>query len=358
MNRKEKELFFELCAFCNPNRKKIERLLNDGAATPEVLGNLFANRMAGVAYHVLKETALLDRLDREFRNSLSNASLLNEKINTDFLGCIKYLSTELEECGVSYALLKGAYLCHRYPKGGRTSNDIDVLIAPEDVGKVSVKLKMAGFKQGHLKNGVFVPATRQQIIESKMTRGETVPFIKEIKLPFIKNLEVDLNFSLDYKNSNDETLKEMLSRTRLVPVETAKIRTLDKNDFILHLCAHLYKEAATVPWIGMKRDMTFYKYADLYLMLGALDEGDSKKLISVADHMNLQKEFAYCLTSLDFFFGIENKVLINYLNTIDKTELNIVFAPSEKKEYCYIEQNPKKRFFSKDRMILLREVSE
>jgi hypothetical protein len=233
-----------------------------------------------------------------------------------------------------------------------------VLIAPEDVGKVSVRLKMAGFKQGYLKNGVFIPATRQQIIESKMTRGETVPFVKEIKLPFVKFLEVDLNFSLDYKNSNDDTLKRMLSNTRLVSVESAKIRTLDKNDFILHLCAHLYKEATTVPWIRMKRDMTFYKYADLYLMLGELDQTESRDLVSVAGHMKLQKELAYCLTSLDSFYGIENNVLIDYLKTIKKAELGIVFAPSEKKEYYYIEQNPQKRFFSKNRMTLLREVLE
>ncbi|MBO5849987.1 MAG: nucleotidyltransferase family protein, partial [Paludibacteraceae bacterium] len=231
MNQKEKELFLELCAFRNPNAKKLDGLLNNGAATPEVLGTLFANRMAGVAYHVLKETELLDRVDREFRNSLRDTSLLYKKFNYDYLGCIKFLSTELEACGVHYALLKGAYLCHRYPEGCRVSNDIDVLIAPEDVGKVSVRLKMAGFKQGYLKNGVFIPATRQQIIESKMTRGETVPFVKEIKLPFVKFLEVDLNFSLDYKNSNDDTLKRMLSNTRLVSVESAKIRTLDKNDF-------------------------------------------------------------------------------------------------------------------------------
>ena len=80
MNQKEKELFLELCAFRTPNAKKIERLLMSDAATAEVLGMLFANRMAGVAYHVQKETALLDFVDREFRNSFRNASLLNALI--------------------------------------------------------------------------------------------------------------------------------------------------------------------------------------------------------------------------------------------------------------------------------------
>ena len=90
MNQKEKELFLELCAFRDPNAKKIESLIGADAATPEVLGMLFANRMAGVAYHVLKEIDLLHLPDREFRNSLRNAAEQNEKINQDFIGCIKF----------------------------------------------------------------------------------------------------------------------------------------------------------------------------------------------------------------------------------------------------------------------------
>ena len=223
MNQKEKNLFLELCAFRNSRSKRLERLIRNGAATSGVLGMLFANRMAGVAYYVLKQTQLLDMVDREFRNSIRNASVYNRETNKDFLYCVKKLSATLETCGVPYALLKGAYLCQWYPEGCRTSNDIDVLVAPEDVGCISAALKRAGFEQGYLKNGVFVPATRQQIIESKMMRGETVPFIRRINLPHLEYLEVDLNFSLDYKNSNDTTLKEMLSRTQVTTLDSDRI---------------------------------------------------------------------------------------------------------------------------------------
>ena len=206
MTKTEKQLFFNLCSFISPDKDKISLLLDEGAATTELLGQLFANRMAGVAYGVLEKAELLSNVDREFRNSLKGAWMLNEKLNEDFFGCLNYLSTQLDTCGVNYALLKGAYLCAKYPVGYRTSNDIDVLVNSEDVGKVSTKLKLAGFKQGYIKNGKYVEATRQQIIESKMTRGETVPFIKEIKLPYIKYLEVDLNFSLDYKNGDSTSV--------------------------------------------------------------------------------------------------------------------------------------------------------
>ena len=76
---------------------------------------LFANRMGGVAYKVLKQTELLDSTDREFRNSIVNVSLLNRNINDGYLGSIKFITAQLDSCGVPYALLKGAYLCPWYP---------------------------------------------------------------------------------------------------------------------------------------------------------------------------------------------------------------------------------------------------
>ncbi len=356
MTQKEKQLFLNLCSFASPNKEKIKNLIDKGAATPELLGQLFANRMAGVAYGVLEQTELQSSVDREFRNALKNAKLLNEKINEDFSGCINYLSAQLDSCGVQYALLKGAYLCGKYPGGYRTSNDIDVLVNPADVGKVSTKLKLAGFKQGYIRNGKFVEATRQQIIESKMTRGETVPFIKEIKLPSIKYLEVDLNFSLDYKNGDNFSISKMLDRAQTVTINNTRVRTLCPEDFLLHLCAHLYKEATTVPWIKVKRDMTFYKYADIYMLISEMDEKGQTNLILAAKEHCLEKELTYCLNSINTFFDIDAKTLIGYLSERKNSDLNEVIAPAEKKLYYYTENDVLKRFFAKDRMKLLKEV--
>ena len=355
MNQKEKNLFLELCAFRNSRSKRLERLIRNGAATSGVLGMLFANRMAGVAYYVLKQTRLLDMVDREFRNSIRNASVYNQETNKDFLYCVKQLSATLEACGVPYALLKGAYLCHWYPQGCRTSNDIDILVAPEDVGSISAALKRAGFEQGYLKNGVFVPATRQQIIESKMTRGETVPFIRKINLPHLDYLEVDLNFSLDYKNSNDTTLKKMLCRAQITTVDSERIRILDPLDFILHLCEHLYKEATTIPWVRMKRDMTFYKYTDIYGLLTDLDKRGLSELKKRAEENGMKTELFYCLQCIQVFFKKSFPISIE-LTEDERGTLDRVISPAEKKIYHYTESDILKRFFAYDRMKLLEVV--
>ena len=353
MNKNEKELFLELCAYRAPRNERIEALLKGGAATPGVLGALFANRVAAIAYGVLSEGGILELVDREFRNSLRCAWAWSKRQNEDMLLCIKGLCESLEASAVPYALLKGAYLCYAYPEGYRTSNDIDVLVAPENVGRISACLKTLGFRQGYLKNGDFVPATREQIISSRMMRGETVPFIKEVGLPSMRCLEVDVNFSLDLKSTDDGALGKMLSRAVMTPIADTCIRTLEIYDFILHLCAHLYKEAASMPWIRMKRDMTFYKYCDIYGMLFCLGDGELDTLRLRADELGIKKELIYCLASIDAFFGT------GYLRErVSEDELCKVSSPSERKTYRYTQIDPAERFFCEDRTRLLREVRD
>lgn len=355
MNQKEKTLFIELCRFRNPDRRRLERLLRGGSATPAVLGMLFANRMAGVACRTLTDTGLLSLVDREFRNAISGAATLNRRRNQDYFGSLRYLSGELDACGVPYALLKGAYLCGWYPEGCRTSNDADVLVAPEDVGKISARLRLAGFRQGYLRDGKFVPASRGEIIESKMTRGETVPFIRETRLAYLPYLEVDLNFSLDYRNSDADALRGMLAVGERRRFGNTTVRTLNPQDFILHLCAHLYKEATTLPWVRMKRDMTFYKYADLYALLADLPKEERAALAERAAQLGIRTEMIYCLLSVDAFYGT------GYAADLHPTEAEImalcgVVAPAEKKQYRYSEPDPVVRFFAPDRMKLLQEA--
>lgn len=178
-----------------------------------------------------------------------------------------------------YAMLKGAYLCEVYPEGCRTSNDIDLLVKPEDVTEIGNRLSSAGFKQGNIRNGEFKAASRREIIESKMTRGETVPYIKEVGLPAMRFLEVDINFSLDYKPGDTGLVCEMINNAVTEEFDDLRVRTLRRDDFFIHLCSHLYKEATTLPWVEMMRDMTAYKYADIYLLLSDADREQTRKAV-------------------------------------------------------------------------------
>ena len=353
MKNEEKQLFKQLCSF--RSEQLDEELLS--YATPEVLGHLFFNRMQGIAYGVLKSSGCLGAVNREFRNSLKGAYEQNTEKNKAFFRCLRFLSEVLRERDGKYAMLKGALLCGMYPQGYRTSNDIDLLVRPRDVTEIGDVLISAGFRQGSIREGRFVAAERKEIIESKMLRGETVPYIFEIGLPHMRFLEVDINFSLDYKNGETDILEHMLNNS----TEIGGIITLSKSDFFIHLCCHLYKEATTLPWVEMKRDMTLYKYADIYMLLDGMSNEEIRKLFKRAESLALEKlcAFAILQTAELFKMGIPTvTATAKDLLHGDETFLQRVISPREKKTYVFKTKDITARFFMHDRAADLEEVKE
>ena len=354
MKKKEISLFKALCSYKNDTFD--QNLLT--YATPIVLGQLFFNRMQGVAYYSLQKHNLLSKINREFRNSLKSAFDSNQKRNESYFECINYVEGVLKPYHGKYAMLKGAYLCQLYPRGGRTSNDIDLLVLPEDTTSVGEKLINEGFRQGNIRDNAFIPATRKQIIESKMMKGETVPYIKEVNLPEMKFLEIDINFSLDYKN-DDGTIQKILNNTISKDINGMTIQTLNETDFFIHLCCHLYKEATTLPWIKMKRDMTLYKYCDIYLLLLMMDNKNIDNIFMKAKELSLSEICAFAILQTSELFDRNNDYAVLCANDVLKSDslfLHRVISPKDGKFLEYEEKNITNRFFCDDREKLLKEV--
>lgn len=355
MTEKEKQLFKALCKFKDSfsDTSLVE------FATPTVLGHLFFNRMQGIAYDTLKRNRLLGNVNREFRNSLSTAFDQNVQKNESFRKCVMRLSEILCNCGCNVAMLKGAYLCSLYPNGYRTCNDVDLLVSPKDVTKIGQLLSAAGFQQGNVRSGEFVLATRQEIIESRMMQGETVPYIKEVNLPFMRHFEVDINFSLDYKNGNEDILSHMLSNVCTKNVNGLTIPTLNDTDFFIHLCAHLYKEATTLPWIKMHRDMTLYKYCDIYMLLSEIPDGLLQKIFARASKLGMEKICAYTILETMELFDIDHPTAYGIshaaLDGDPYFRLRVV-SPKDKKMLMYQTTDVTQRFFMEARDEDLREV--
>ena len=357
MKEKEKQLFKALCKF----KDEFSDPSLVTFATPSVLGHIFFNRMQGIAFDALKKNNLLGKVNREFRNSLGAAYEQNVLKNESFKKCIIMLSETLSPCACKIAMLKGAYLCAHYPNGYRTSNDVDLLVLPKDVTTVGNLLSSSGFKQGNVRNGEFVPVTRQEIIESKMMRGETVPYIKEVNLPFMKFFEVDINFSLDYKNGNGDILADMLSNVCIKNENEFSIPTLDDADFFIHLCAHLYKEATTLPWIEMHRDMSLYKYCDIYMLLSEMTKAQIQRIFARATELGMQKICAYSVLETMGLFDMDNIFAYEISHVTLENEPDFclkVVSPKDKKILMYQTSDVTERFFMESRANDLKEVSD
>lgn len=357
MRQNEKDLFKSLCSF---KEGDFEDSLLD-AATPVVLGHLFFNRMQAVAYGTLKKHGLLGKVNREFKNSLKGAYIQNIEKNKSFFQCVELVEKALSEYECKYAMLKGAYLCKAYPEGYRTSNDIDLLVHPKDVTEVGNALLKTGFKQGNIRNGNFKPATRKEIIESKMMRGETVPYIKEINLPGMQFLEVDINFSLDYKPGDTKLLEEMMNNSVVETLGDFRVHTLRTDDFFIHLCSHLYKEATTLPWVEMMRDMTLYKYCDIYMLLNDANKKHIDFLFERAVKLGMEKVCAFAVLQTAELFKFKNLYAVEIATKAlgsDQDFIHRIVSPRDKKELVFTERSVFERFFADGRKKLLKEVKK
>ena len=331
MKYKENQLILELCKFLDYDRKKIKKLLSEKLDMAYVLGNLMMNRVGGIAYTVLKDSGCIGLVNREFKSTLENVFENNKCRTQSFKESLVHMTKMLENVNFKYVFLKGAYLAYLYPEGCRTSNDIDMLANQTDLDYIDEIMQRNCFSQGYITDNMFVSATRQEKIITRMSRGETIPYIKQIDLPGMKFLEIDVNFSLDFKPEESFVVKNMLDNTNQ--------NILSDTDFLIHLCVHLYKEATTYNWVFMERDMSLYKFCDIYLWINRfVNEKYAELFVSLVKKYNLQKECYYVLYNTQVLFNIENSLLVKIIDEIrpiDCKFMNEIYNPQDKKTMKY-----------------------
>lgn len=336
---KEKKLVLQLCRFIEPDAARIEALMKESLDFPYVLGQLLYNRMGGAAFSVLRDIGALGQVNREFRNALKTAYDDGCVKAASFQKALETLGEVLEGADFPYAVLKGGVLVDLYPLGMRTSNDLDILIEGRCIPALMARLEAAGFRQGYVRNGVFQECTRAQIISARMNRGETVPYVKEIGLPSMPFLEIDVNFSLDFKARQEtDAVAALLRRAEHgAPAGNRRLDTLCPEDFLVHLCAHLYKEAATFQWVAMGRDQSLYKYADIYLWLTRrLEEGFARRFAEQTFRTGQQPACYYALHHTRVLFGMRQPVLDRLLAQLAPAgagALTGVFDPQSGRTY-------------------------
>jgi hypothetical protein len=363
----EKQLIFELIRFKDYDREKIMCLLQDTTDFPWVLGQLLFNRVGGVAFYVLKQCDLLSKLNREFRNSLKSIYEMNKLKYTSFKSTLSDLSTYFKNVEFKYAFLKGSFLANTlYPEGLRTSNDFDVLINQNDVTSCSKMLKQNGFVQGLFIQGKgIIPATRQEIVNSRLNRGETVPFLKQSNKFGMDVIEIDLNFSLDYKVKYEkDIISKILEDTIEFEVEENKtLCTLSLHDFVIQLCVHLYKEAVVYNWVADRRDLSLYKFCDIYAFF--YEYGNEKFFLELTNRIHqyeLLKECYYAIFNTGIIYSslYSIKEFDSFLESIkpkDTAFMKQIIYPVEKRAFIH-NMSFIDWFFCNDRKENLIELKE
>ena len=151
-------------------------------------------------------------------------------------------------------------------------------------------------------------------------------------------LELDVNFSLDYQPTGNADVVDALLQNRRKAL-AGGLYTLDLPDFVLHLCAHLYKEATVMSWVEMGRDLSLYKFCDLYLLIHTFfNDGLCETLRTRVKAYGLEAEMLYALHGAKRLFEIRSEPLdrlIASIPPIATKRLNRVVDPLRHTQYQY-----------------------
>ncbi|MCF7845225.1 MAG: nucleotidyltransferase family protein [Candidatus Pacebacteria bacterium] len=276
MIKKEYDAVLEIIKFGNKKREKDKLLAvleNKDLNWIEILGYLCYHRVAGLAYENINAINLR-KLDFPvfftiymIHQSQSIRTELQKKY-------IKSIFSVLRKANIEHVFLKGSILSHIiYPTGTRAFNDIDILVSKKSIQSVKKALHELGFLQGkyNYKNGVIDEFNQDTIAQSINTRGEMAPFVKIVNEKNIKTIDIDVNFSLNWKpDSPDEAVDYFLDERVLIPVDNNfSIYSLKKEHLFIHLCSHFYKDSALIDLIKKRKVLDLYKFVDIYVFIQA-----------------------------------------------------------------------------------------
>lgn len=219
----------------------------------------------------------------------------------------------LEEAKIKFAVLKGAFFgCEMYEKGTRRSNDIDLLVYEDDLGKLDTCLRAMGYIQSNMSNGEMVEATKKEKIIQRMNYHDLVPYVKKTKMGI---LELDINFLFDgNKNLIDKNVYEMGT---MVYKGRYRITGLNPYTNLAFLCCHFYREATDTIWTEGKRDVTLYKIVDMMNFIRFYREQINYDImIEVLKKLNIEKKAYFTFKIMTEFY--EYDFLSEMLSRLDE----------------------------------------
>lgn len=331
----------------------------DNCVGENLFGKLILHRVENIAYIRLKQNNGNMGLYKPYFEILYKQGL--ERVNL-YEKNLTHVCKVMEKAKFKFAFLKGAFLIpFVYEKGYRYSNDIDILIDEKDIDECQKTLTSNGFVQGRVIDGVLYPATRKEVVLSRMNYGETIPFCKFYEGSYIF---VDINFSLDYKPvSEGKIIQDMLDSVIELQWNECSIKTLDISNFVIHLCMHLYKEATTFDWVKRRKDLNLYKFNDLNIVFHeCVSENTYRKIEELVIYYGVQKECYYALFYASKIYRTlsTNERYDNLLSKIkpdDVTYLRHIVDPENKKTFAY-NMGFEEWFACEDRMKQLVNICE
>ena len=172
----------------------------------------------------------------------------------------KHVIDTLSRSNIKYAIVKRCPLA--YYKTGRVdtrcSNDIDILIARNDVSRLEIILKDNGFQSTH-------EIARDERILLLSGSHQLPPYIKKIGKLYS---QIDVNFDLFWGEYAGERIDvgSFLEKTNELDVYGCQIKTLPLLETLIHLVLHHYKHLNSIYILTKGRAIRPLFFEDIVLL--------------------------------------------------------------------------------------------
>ena len=272
---------------------------------------LFNKVLPMLAAHLLEYT--VDVVPGLVRKQMLFAYLGNQRRNAALFDELGRIVAQLRERAVVYSPLKGAYLIPYVYRdlGLRMCNDLDILIHPDDFAAAAAVMEQLGYVMGRFDDpsGTVRPASRADDLLWKRHMGNLHPFARASSEPFLGFSSVDFAFDVDPIHRNAQAGAEMLSRTREIAIHSFSTSLLAPDDFLIHVCAHLYKEACSAFAAEDFSQLNLIKFCDVRELVlfewPAADRAGWEALCQRAAELRLLHTLLYAFQGVAELYGDE-----------------------------------------------------
>lgn len=298
MKSKEKRLIILLGRYTFDENvvKEIKELLSNELRWEKILEYAINCKCVGLVYFNIRRLGLMIYIKPIIYNIFKYYYQCNKYRNKMVLEEKRHLVKIFENEKVVLYPLKGARLLDEVytDLGSRALNDLDFLCDLEDRVLIDNIMQKRGYEQGDFDWSSYLikRMERQKLISWKINLNTIPIYLKkpEIDDPIIDFFAVDFSYALDLKKDISVT-KKILSN--------GSNNEMDKIDFLLHLCCHLYKEAEEAIWIKAAADLNLIKFCDIReFVLYHFDSYQNEQLsmiITRAEEYNCWEELYFSL---------------------------------------------------------------
>lgn len=309
---------------------RISEILNNDLDWIYIGGILVNHRLSGYFLTGLNEEQK-KKVPKELRKIIEliivaqgeRQTMINKEVNT--------INKKLVDAEIRFAGIKGIFLgTELYDIGDRRSNDIDLLVYEEDLDKLDKAMRELGYIQSNCPNGELIEASKKEKLIQRMNYHDLVPYVKQIDGVV---LEIDINFLFD---SKDNHVDSFVYADGLFNYDGKdySITGLSSRMHLAFLIVHFYREATNSLWTRDKRDLTFYKIADIINYIRHIENDiDVSAFVGILEKLNIVAKSYYVFSVLREFYDDEFvNDMIERLKKYEKENIGDIYL-TDKKTY-------------------------